>query len=77
MRESRSEFAAHEALAAQAIKRLPSDTRQALLKGRSEALQAARRHHARRVLARALVNALAAVALGALIGLPAAAYVLR
>jgi hypothetical protein len=73
----RSEYAANEALAAQAIQRLPSDTRQALLKGRSEALRAARRHHARRVLGRAFVNAMAAVALGALIGLPAAALVLR
>lgn len=74
---TRSEYYANEALAAQAIKRLPADTRQALLKGRTEALQAARRHHARLVLGRALVNALAAVALGALIGLPAAALVLR
>jgi hypothetical protein len=36
----RSEYAANEALAAQALKTLPSDTRQALHAGRSEALAA-------------------------------------
>jgi hypothetical protein len=69
---NRSEFTANEALYAQAAMRLPSDTRQALLAGRSAALKAARRHHARAVLGRALVNACGAVALGALMGVPAA-----